>query len=221
MGQNKCIWMSWCLIHPSLCGARLLYLMPSLLIVGDECEDLWRLCWFLNDTVFLYQLHMASVSPRGEQVPTKTILKLLMERKLTFYLIQLLVAKVFLSPLWSWSSTWNPFFPAQLCRVSHPRLTGLPPEWHLHRSVKLLCSPPGHRRETSLLATHLPSRVSTITTFHFYWLDDAWGHQPTTRKIWDPHCKFQLLSELYIFICPVLNLTDNLCCSEEEHWFIN
>lgn len=42
------------------------------------------------DVAFLYQLHMVSVSPQGEQAPTKTILKALMARKFTFYSVQTL-----------------------------------------------------------------------------------------------------------------------------------
>lgn len=52
---------------------------------------------------------------------------------------------------------------AQLRRVSRPRFTGLPPERHLHRSVELLCPPPGHGREAGLLAAHLQIRVSALT----------------------------------------------------------
>lgn len=51
----------------------------------------------------------------------------------------------------------------QLRRVSRPCFTGLPPEWHLHRSVKLLCPPPGHGREAGLLAAYLQTRVSVLT----------------------------------------------------------
>lgn len=49
---------------------------------------------------------------------------------------------------------------AQVCRVSRPRLTGVPSEWHLHRSVKLLCPPLGHGWETRVLAASLQARVS-------------------------------------------------------------
>lgn len=129
---------------------------------------------------------MVSVSPQGEQAPTKTILKPLMARKFTFYSFQTLVATWVFFPLCDlehlktgqWKCLKNVllcficdlyglFFSAQLSRVSRPRLAGLPPEWHLHRSVKLLCSPPGHRWETCLLVTHLPFRVSAIIKCSF------------------------------------------------------
>lgn len=70
-------------------------------IITDRRWWMWRLVTRVLVLLwrgYSFQLHMASVSPQGEQAPIKTILKLPMGRKFTFCSIQTFVARFLFTP---------------------------------------------------------------------------------------------------------------------------